>query len=50
MSEKKTLEEQNSKLTLAHNAWVEPMRKWLETANGICKIANSDDLLPKKSL
>ena len=50
MSEKKTLEEQNSKLTLAKNAWVEPMRKWIEKANSICKITASDNLLAKKSL
>ncbi len=50
MSEKKSLEEQNSKLTLANNAWVEPMKKWIEKANGICKITASDDLVAKKSL
>ena len=50
MSEKKTLEEQNGKLTLAKNAWVEPMRKWIEKANSICKITANDDLLVKKSL
>ena len=50
MSEKKSLEEQSSKLTLANNAWVEPMRKWLEKANSICKTTASDDLLAKKSL
>ena len=50
MSEKKTLEEQNRKLTLAKNAWVEPMRKWTEKANSICKITASDDLLAQKSL
>ena len=50
MSEKKSLEEQSSKLTLANNAWVEPMRKWIEKANSICKTTASDDLLAKKSL
>ncbi len=50
MSEKKSLEEQSSKLTLASNAWVEPMRKWIETAVSICKTTESDDLLAKKSL
>jgi hypothetical protein len=50
MSEKKSLEEQNSKLTLANNAWVEPMRKWIKRANSICNITVSDDLLAKKSL
>ena len=50
MSEKKSLEEQNSKLMLANNAWVEPMKKWIEKANGICKITASNDLVAKKSL
>ena len=50
MSEKKTLEEQNSKLTLANNIWVEPMKKWIEKADSVCKITASDDLLTKKSL
>ena len=50
MSEKKTLEEQNSKLTLAKNAWVEPMRKWIEKASSICTVTANDDLLAKKSL
>ncbi len=50
MSEKKSLEAQSSKLTLASLAWVEPMRKWIETAVSICKTTESDDLLAKKSL
>ena len=50
MSEKKTLEEQNSKLTLAANAWVEPMRQWIKQAYDLNRIAKSDDLLAKKSL
>ena len=50
MSEKKSLEEQNSKLTLTSNTWVEPMRNWLKRANSICKITGNDDLLAKKSL
>ena len=50
MGEKKSLEEQNSKLTLTSNTWVEPMRNWLKRANSICKISGSDDLEAKKSL
>ena len=50
MFEKKSLEEQSSKLTLASSAWVEPMRKWIETAVSICKTTESNDLLAKKSL
>ena len=50
MSEKKSLEEQSSKLTLATNVWLKPARQWLEKANSICKITKSDDLLSKKEL
>ncbi len=50
MSEKKSLEEQSSKLTLASSAWVEPMRKWIETAVSICKTTKTDDLVSKKLL
>ncbi len=50
MSEKKSLEEQNSKLTLTSNAWVEPMRKWLNRANSICEITKNSDLAAKKAL
>ena len=50
MSEKKSLEEQSSKLTLDANSWIEPMKKWIETAVSICKTTANDDLLAKKSL
>ena len=50
MSEKKSLEEQSSKLTLAANAWLKPARQWLTKANSICKVAKSDDLIAKKEL
>jgi len=50
MSQKKGFEEKLSKLTLGQNLWLEPMKKWLETAVSICKIANSDNLEVKKSL
>ena len=50
MSQKKGFEEKLSKLTLGQNLWLEPMKKWLETAVSIRKIANGTDLLAKKSL
>ena len=50
LSEKKSLEEQSGKLTLAANAWLKPARQWLTKANSICKITKSDDLLAKKEL
>ncbi len=50
MSQKKGFEEKLSKLTLGQNLWLEPMKKWLETAVSICKIASSDNLEAKKSL
>ena len=50
MGEKKSLEEQNSKLTLTSTAWVEPMRNWLKRANSICEITENTNLEPKKTL
>ena len=50
MSQKKSFEERLSKLTLGQSLWLEPMKKWIETAISICKIARSDDLTAKKSL
>ena len=50
MSQKKSFEEKLSKLMLSQNLWLEPMKKWIETAVSICKIANSNDLIAKKSL
>ena len=41
MSDKKSLEEQTGKLTLAANAWVEPMRQWLKQAHDFNRIAKS---------
>ncbi len=41
MSEKKSLEEQVSKHTLAANVWVEPMRQWLKTAVSLCEVVKS---------
>ncbi len=50
MSQKKSLEEKLSKLTLGQNLWLEPMTKWIETAVSICETTKSTDLLAKKSL
>ncbi|NMC34814.1 MAG: recombinase family protein [Veillonellaceae bacterium] len=50
MSKKKSFEEKLSKLTLGQNLWLEPMKKWIETAVSICEITKSTDLLAKKSL
>ena len=50
VSQKKGFEEKLSKLTLGQNLWLEPMRKWIETAVSICKIANSNNLEAKKLL
>jgi hypothetical protein len=41
MSRKKSLEEQIGKLTLAANAWVEPMRQWLKQAYDLNRIAKN---------
>ena len=41
MSDKKSLEEQISKLTLAAGSWVEPMRQWLKTAVLLRKTAKN---------
>jgi site-specific DNA recombinase len=48
MSEKKSLEEQIGKLTLAANAWVEPMRQWLKQAVLLRKTAKSGDFVAIK--
>jgi site-specific DNA recombinase len=48
MSEKKSLEEQIAKLTLAANSWVEPMRQWLKQAGLLRKTANSGDFVAIK--
>ncbi len=45
MSEKKSLEEQISKHTLANNIWVEPMRQWLKQAVLLRKTAKSGDFV-----
>jgi hypothetical protein len=50
MSEKKTLEEKMNAILLGQNMWLEPMKKWIETAVSIWEITKSDDLAAKKSL
>lgn len=50
LGKKKLLEEKIEQATLGVLTWIEPMKKWLETAVSICKIAKSDDLAAKKSL
>ncbi len=48
MSEKKTLEEKILNLEQKQFSWVEPMRKWINEAENVEKIARDNDLLPKK--
>ena len=43
LSQKKTLEESLVNLQVNQNAWMEPMKKWLETAKSICYLLKSDD-------
>ena len=50
LSQKKTLEEQASDLSVGTLEWVEPLRDMLEKAASICKIARSTDQEAKKSL
>jgi site-specific DNA recombinase len=50
MSKKKTLEEKWEQSLRGQNTWVEPMRNWLNKAVSICKIAESGDLIAKKSV
>ena len=49
MSEKKSLEEQMSKLTLASTAWIEPMRQWIKQASDLNRIAESGEFGAIKS-
>jgi site-specific DNA recombinase len=50
LGKKKLLQERIEQATLGVSTWVEPMKSWIETAVSICKTAESDDLLAKKSL
>src|SRR3990167_2803598 len=48
LSEKKSLEEQITKLEQKQNDWVEPMRNWLNYAQTLTKIASDGNLFEKK--
>ena len=48
LSEKKSLEEQITKLEQKQNDWLEPMEKWINYAQNMEKIARDSDLLQKK--
>ena len=48
MSEKRSLEEQISNLTLAANAWVEPMRQWLKQATDLNRIIKNSEPVAMK--
>jgi site-specific DNA recombinase len=48
MSEKKSLEEQIGKLTLAGAAWVEPMRQWLKQATDLSEIGKNAEPVAMK--
>jgi hypothetical protein len=49
MSQKKSIEEQIGKLTLATGSWVEPVRQWLKQAVSLCEIAKSGNSVAIKS-
>jgi len=48
LSEKKSLEEQMTKLEQKQNDWLEPMEKWINYAQNMEKIARDSNLLEKK--
>ena len=48
MSEKKTIEEKILTLEQKQFSWVEPMRKWINEALNVDKIARGDNLFDKK--
>ncbi len=50
LGDKKRLQEQIEQASLGVLTWVEPMKRWIETAVSICKVAKSNDLSAKKSL
>ncbi len=49
VGERRTIEEQIVRLERAPAAWVEPTRNWIADASTLDKIAESEDLLSKKS-
>src|SRR3989338_5746196 len=48
-SEKKSFEEKVDRLERNANCWLEPMRKWVETASTLGEISERNDLPSKKS-
>ena len=50
LSEKKSLEESLANLQANQNSWLEPMRNWLETAQSICKIVDTNDYNGQKAV
>ena len=50
MSAKKTLEEKIINLEQKQNDWLEPFKKWINTAQDAPKIARDEALSPKKAL
>ncbi len=48
LSQKKSLEEKQSRLKHAADAWLEPMTEWLNDAEKLKKIAQDPDLFAKK--
>ena len=48
LSEKKSLEEQITKLEQKQNDWVEPMKNWINYAQTLGKIASDSNLFTKK--
>ena len=48
LSEKKSLEEQNTKLEQKQNDWLEPMSEWIKVAESLEKTARDSNLLNKK--
>ncbi|NCD26794.1 MAG: recombinase family protein, partial [Deltaproteobacteria bacterium] len=50
LSEKKSLEESLANLQTNQFAWLEPMRKWLETAKSICYLRANNDFDGQKDV
>ena len=50
LSEKKSLEESLANLQANQFAWLEPMRKWLETAKSICNLRENNDFNGQKAV
>ena len=50
LSEKKSLEESLANLQTNQFAWIEPMRKWLETSKSICNLQGTDNFDGQKAV